>query len=459
MTKLRLSELNARVSSSNLLNWLTLAVFVFTLAVFLAPHVLRRDLNAPPEVGDAPHYEAIALQASRGQGFSVNWDDPQFKAPYLTQNDDGRYSFLYDWHGQGVTAYRPPLLPILMAAIYKIFGRNFALVRAMNMTFMALAIVLIFMLIVRRYGVIPGLLFTALTVLFDFRSRFYASLILTEALACLLTTATLWCLLRTVETKRRKWAFILGVVTGLAFLARTVFFFWMPPIALTVFALTRPNGERWLGLRSLRLSLLFIAVFTIVALPWMLRNCLVLHRFQPLGTQGALSLISGYSDKAIELKGVWFNPDQFGMFDHLSTQGKPPLEQELIKGDYSRSEAYRWIVQNPSKIPRLAVLKVLGEWQPANFVQALLLGFAGLGFLVLLALNWQEAVSCFTFLGTATLAVALTYSADGRFLIPFLPLLTMLSTLGIWSFVLSSAELPLDRLSVLQLQAGSTNTH
>lgn len=452
MSKVSLSQLNRRISSPILTKWFALSIFLLTLLVYVAPNTLRGRLGAPPEGGDAPDYDMIGLQFSKGNGFSVNWDDPDYRAAYSIQNEHGEYQYLFDRHGQGATAYRPPLLPGLMAVSFKIFGRRFGPLRVMNVIFMALATALIFALIVRRFGVIPGLLFTALLVFLDYRSRYYSWQILTEALACLLVTAMFWCLLRTVETRSRKCAVVLGIVAGLAFLSRTVFFFWMPPIAVTVFVLTRPKGERWFGFPALRLSLMFIAAFMIVAMPWMLRNCLVLHRFQPLGTQGAVSLISGYSDKAVELNGVWFNPNQFGFFDQLPIQGKSPIEQERIVGDYSRTEAMRWILRNPLKIPRLAAHKVQTEWTPTNLTDGFLLCFAALGFLVLLAFNWCEATSCFCLLGTATLAVAATYSAEGRFLIPFLPILTMLSSLGIWSFVLLSTELPLDRLRLSQLE-------
>jgi 4-amino-4-deoxy-L-arabinose transferase-like glycosyltransferase len=445
MGSVRLSELNRKISSPALTKWFALSVFLFTVLVYLAPNTLRGRLGAPPEVGDAPDYDVIAVQLSKGKGFSLNWDDPDYKAPYSAQNDKGEFQYLLDRHGQGATAYRPPLLPVLMAVSFKIFGRHFEPLRVMNAIFMALATALIFALIVRRFGVIPGLLFTTLLVLLDYRSRYYSWRLLTEALACLLVTAMFCCLLRTVETKSRKWAFVLGIVTGLAFLARTVLFFWMPPIAVTVFVLTRRKGERWFGFRSLRLSLIFVAVFMIVAMPWMLRNCLVLHRFQPMGTQGDIALISAFSDQALELNGVWYNPGQFGLFDQLP-QAKSPIEDELMKGDYSRTEAMKWIVRNPWKIPRLAMHKVQTEWMPTNLTQAFLLCFAALGVLVLLTFNWREVISCFCLLGTATLAVAATFSAEGRFLIPFLPILTMLSSLGIWSFVISSIEAPLDRL-------------
>jgi 4-amino-4-deoxy-L-arabinose transferase-like glycosyltransferase len=450
--KLIPSALNSSVSTSRIIKWLPVCVFILSFLTFMAPHVIRRDLGAPPEVGDPPNYDAIALRLSQGKGFSVNWDDPTFRAPYLNQDTTGTYSFLYDWHGEGPTAYRPPLFPLLMAASYRLFGRHFAPVRVMNILFIAMTVGLACWLIARRFGAIPGLLCTALLVFVDYRLRYYASFILTEGLACLLATAMLWALLRTLETRSRKWAGILGVMTALAFLDRTIFVFWVPPIAITVFLLTRSRNQRWLGIDSLRLPFIFAAVFLIVALPWMIRNCVVLHRFEPLGTQGSINLISGYSYKALEFRGVWYNPDGFGFFDKLPLEGKTPIEQERLKADLSRAEAMQWMVRNPLKIPRLAVLKAVNEWMPQSLLQMVLLGFAAIGFLVLLLQTRYEAAAYFCLLASATLAIAATYGAGGRFLIPFIPMLAMLASLGLWSFILVSAELPLERIRLSHLE-------
>jgi hypothetical protein len=72
-----------------------------------------------------------------------------------------------------------------MAGTYVILGRSFAGVRVMNAMFVALACVLAFTVTLRYLGMLPAVLQAAL-FLYDPRSHRYATMILTESLACLL---------------------------------------------------------------------------------------------------------------------------------------------------------------------------------------------------------------------------------------------------------------------------------
>lgn len=449
--RLCLSRLNRRVSSPLVIRVAALCVFAAALAAYVAPPALRGELGAPPESGDGPQYDTIALQLAKGNGFSINWDDPDFKAPYAGRNEGGTYDWLLRLRGGAPTAYRPPLLPFMMAASYKVFGRRFGPVRVMNGVFMALACALGFLFVGRRFGLIPGLLFFALFVRLDESSRYYAQAVLTEAPACLLTAAIFLSLLRAAETRGRKWSALLGVLTGAAFLTRTLYLFWVPPLALTLWALTRRRGERLSSAGPLRLPLLFVAAFLAVSAPWMLRNCLLLGRLQPLGTMGGISMSAGYSDEAVAHRGVWFSLDQAGYFDQFP-KDVWGLELEKSMSDYGSGVATRWMRQNPSKLPVLALMKVWSEWRPRELKGAALLGFAALGFFILLSHHPREALAFAGLVAACTLGVALTWSVMGRFLFPLFPVLLGLSALGMWSAIIAAAELPLERLGLTRLE-------
>lgn len=452
MTELSLSRLNWSFSSPTIIRFGALFVFVAALFVFVFPSALIGNLGVPPEPGDGPDYDAMALELSKGKGFSFNWDDPEFRTPYEARNNNGAYDYLLDRHGDSPSAVKPPLLPFLMSVSYAIFGRHFGPVRVMNSIFMALAVALVFILIARWFGVIPGLLCVTLLVCVDDRSRFYASLVLTEALACLLVTGMLWALLRTMETRSRKWACYLGLVTAIAFLVRNTFFLWMPVIAVAVFALARPEGsKRRFSFASMHLPSLFVATFLLVAGPWMIRNCAVLRGFEPLGTM-SMDLPAAYSDKAVEQNGVWFNlyetrgrkanPGETRFYELLPTEGASLIEQERIRSERGKAEAIEWAWRNPAKLPLLAFLRIRSEWQPHGLRESFLLGFAILGFLVLLMRVPRRAAAIFFILAACTLAIAVTWSVGGRFIVPVLPVLMSLSALGIWSFIVSATELP-----------------
>lgn len=437
-----------RLSSPTVPHLGTLCVFLATLLMFVVPAVRKTDLTAPPEPGDGPDYDNIAVQLSKGNGFSFNWEDPDFRAPYELLNTDGRYDYLLDRQGAWVTALKPPLFPFLMGLSYKIFGRHFGLIRVMNSIFMALAVAVAFIIIARRFGVGPGILCSVLLI-FDYRFPPYATLVLTEALTCVLVMAMFWCLLRAVETKSRKWTCYLGIVTGIAFLARNPLVLWVPVVAIPLFAFIKPAGVK-ISLRSFGPPALFMATFLLVAAPWMIRNCVILGGFEPLGTM-SVDLPAGFSDKAVEEKGVWFNmyetrgaktkPGEIRYYDRSPAEGTSLVEQELIRSRRGKAEAARWVLQNPAKLPLLAVLKIWSEWRPYGLRQTLLLIFAALGLLFLLWRAPREAAVYFCILAACTLSIAITWSVGGRFIVPVLPVVIALSSLGMWAFVISATEL------------------
>ena len=112
-------------------------------------------LNVPPEIGDAHDYDAIGFQLSKGQGFSVDWNDREFKGPYLLHNMNGKYDFLMERHWQGGTAYRPPLLPGLIALSHLVFGREFWPIRLFNIALLSITCAIVFVLISQRFGILP----------------------------------------------------------------------------------------------------------------------------------------------------------------------------------------------------------------------------------------------------------------------------------------------------------------
>ena len=424
-----------------------LSVFLIACLTFLLPAARNANPGAPPEAGDGPDYDNLAVELSKGNGFSFNWDDPEFRSPYEAHINDGRYDYLLDRQGAWTTALKPPLFPFLMALDYKIFGRHFGVIRVMNSIFMALSVAMAFMIIARSFGVGPGILCTALLLL-DYRFPPYATLVLTEAVTCLLVMAMLWCLLRTVETRSRRWACILGVVTAVAFLARNPLVLWVPVLAIPVLAFSVPEGER-VGFRALGLPSLFIAMFLLVAAPWMIRNCVLLGGFEPLGTM-SVDLPAGFSDKAVGQNGVWFNmyetrgtkakPGETRYYDRVPTEGSSLVEQELIRSRRGKAEAVEWALQNPAKVVLLAWLKIRSEWRPIGLRQTLLLVFAALGLVFLLRRARREAAVFFCILAACTLSIAITWSVGGRFIVPVLPVVIGLSSVGMWSFVTLATE-------------------
>jgi hypothetical protein len=331
-----------------------------------------------------------------------------------------------------------------MAGSYAILGRSFAPVRVMNAAFMALACTLALSLTFRYLGALPAVLQSAL-FLYDARPHQYATMIMTESLASLLAVAVCWCLLRLSETRARKWAVLLGVSYGAAILTRTIFALWLPVILGLTYAFARPADSGRVSGRAMQLTGLMLATIFVLLLPWGVRNSLLLGRFSPFGTQGAIELSAGYSDGAMAKRGAWFNQYKAGLFD--AVRSLPPLQQELAMAEDSSRRARQWLRLNAHKVPLLAYYKARLLWQPRGIFQLGLMVGVALGSVLLAQIELRAAFVFLSLLAANTAAVAATWNHGGdRFTVPVLPLMTVLSAAGLWGLIVAATELPLPRL-------------
>lgn len=420
---------NQSLSSRSILRSTSVVVFCFMFGACLLPP----GLNSPPEHTDPTDYDNIGYQLSKGHGFSVDWADPGFRAPYLAY---GGYEELESLHDYGPSTYRPPLLP---AFTYVTFGRKFWPIRTLNALFVALSVSAAFSLVAVRFGLIPGLI-AAAWLITDRGLKHYGHMVMTEAPTVFCVILMFCLMLRTVERRSRSAAFGFGLACGLGFLARSVVVVWMPVIAATLaLLLFRGGGGR--GRREATvLLLLFGLAFSLLAAPWMVRNCIVLDSFQPMGTMGSINMYAAYSDIAVQRHGVWVNLQSLKFFDGLGPWHDSWLEREKALAQYSSAQARQWIVTHYEKIPGLMYDKAASLWHPGQAVSATSLVFVLIGLLRWWRHKQSEAIIVLSLLAACTLAVALTWDVGyGRFLMPVHPLLGALLGLGLWTLF---GELP-----------------
>jgi 4-amino-4-deoxy-L-arabinose transferase-like glycosyltransferase len=444
----RFTDYNRKISSPTITVVCALLIFLVAFLTYMVPAALHGKLNAPPEIGDAHDYDAIGLQLSKGNGFSVNWDDPDYRAPYLQNNQDGRYDSLLSRHGDvSPTSYRPPLLPVLIALSLELFGREFWPIRVLNSFFMSVACVFAFAMLSRRFGVIPGLLCAGWLV-HSWQLQQYSTMIMTEAPAVLVTALICWLLLSIVATRNWKAAVGLGAMTGVGYLTRGVFVLWMPVIVTAVYFLLSRPSRSWLSVSTFFPPALVMASFVAVSAPWMIRNFIVFG--EPLGSMGPINLHAGYSDLALQTRGVWVSEPKF--FDELDTEEfnkKSPIEHEIAVASYGRQRAREWIAKNPTKVPLLMYFKVRSLWRAQSRNHAVFLIFAGLGSLGYLLARPREALALLALLAACSMAVAITWDVGtGRFLLPVYPILAMLSALGVWAVIISATEGVIERIKL-----------
>jgi hypothetical protein len=403
-----------------LVAWLV-AVY-FTLAVSIAS--TSGILNHPPEPGDGHDYDMIAVTLLKGLGFGYAWSDSEWRSPYELSGD-ALYEQLLTRQGDFTeTAYRPPALPYALAALYRVFGREFWIWRVLNMALASVAYGIAMLLATRVAGTIGGLavFFLALA---DTQYLAHANSFLTEIPASLVIMLTLFQLFNLASRNESK-PKLVGSICGLGILIRNSFSLFLPGIiAAFYFQRVRQVGKSRASHESMRLCLCAL----LFVLPWGIRNVAVTGAFFPLGTQGGMNSVEGYSDETLAAGGL----SNLHAFARVNSKAQAicaeralmGIQCEVFSAQFTQQEARRWIGENLMKIPELALLKLHSLWyRDTTLFQRWLAAFAFLGLLCATsyALRYSVLVPCVSI----TLGVMATWSAmNGRFLVPLHPALAL----------------------------------
>ena len=435
---------------------LTTTVAVLCSAVMLAYFSVRFGLNSPPSAtGDEPSYDSLAWQMSLGNGFREDYDNPDFRRPYdqaATQNPE--LMTLIPTQA-GTITYRPPLFPMVIAATNILFGRQLWAIRVCNVMAMCITGALIFHFLKSHAGWTAAVLSLLLYFVLDVRVRLYSRAILTEALAVLLTTLMTLLLIRLLSRRTLGDAILAGLVLGLSVLNRTAFLLWLPGLAagMLLLAWLHPQGAADLkssqdlqisatAVQPRRLQTRWQSAFHIlgplavvmgcavlVYAPWAVRNCVVLGRFMPMGTQGMMELSAAFSDQAVNDQGVWFNLGQLGFFDSIDQPGSTRIEQELARADFSKSTAMKWISDHPGQAMMLAPMKIYHEYRPRTALETVIFVLMLTGLCVSLH---KASTGVFLMLHAVNmLMIAGTWSVEGRFVVPLLFSIHIMAATGL----------------------------
>jgi len=402
--------------------WFT-ATFLLVFMMNLSS-IRSKSWTAPDPPGDTQDYYSIALNLWAGKGFAVDWDDPAWRLPYDTANGSGHFSEILSRHGHYPTAYRPPAVPLLMAVVCGLTKGYFFLAwRLVDSFVVALAAAAATVLARRTAGVTAAV---ATMVLYYWNGGFlrqYVPRIMTEGISTLAVMLLVYTALLVMERKRLVLVAVAGLTTGFLILVRSIFVFWLPGLSLLMMACWQWRAKGGL-FQAVRIAALYLAVALATVAPWWVRNCIVLGKFMPLGTQGGCALPGGYSDLAVENRGNWTGSAMARIWESYTKEndvtGLTLIETELRWSETGQRAAVRWMKDHWAFLPRFALRKAVTEWrawQPRRVL--VLLGLCLLGSL----LNWrrhpQVIVLWFVIIAN-TLTIIATYAVNGRFLIPVL---------------------------------------
>jgi hypothetical protein len=406
-------------------------------------------LWSPPKPdGDGCDYENIAYHLSVGRGFVFDNTDPAWRQIYAEQ--PAIYAVQLQASPRNLPATgRPPLLPIMVGGIYRVLGRNahaFATVRIILAVCLVISGSLAVFVTARLLVTSPlswagcaGCLATLAFAASNRTLRSYATDFLTEPLALLLTELFVVCAIVMCQAspdadgpRTQRWPPLwAGLAVGGMILTRSMFVLWLPAIWLLWFV--SRSGSAVVRLQS---ATLVVGLACLVCAPWWIRNVVVLQRFMPLGTQGPITLLGGYSDAALQSNGDWqFDPE---LRLRAELQKRPDfraapsdLDREKIVADVARQRVKSWITEHPGKLLGLATKRVYVHWNPYTgrslfWKLAIVLGAVGLLVHRRRAAWWLLGLPLWS-----TIVVAALYSVGGRFLVPLYGVLFTLAGLGL----------------------------
>ena len=192
----------------------------------------------------------------------------------------GRYTFGHE--SAEISAYRPPAWPITLAAVYKVFGKNYHAARVVLVIMDSLLCCLIYAMAKKLFGERAGWIAGIV-------AAFYPQLfllcipMLAEPQFALLLTAALYLMLGVSGRTGLRRDAAIGALLGLATLTRTILVL-MPPLIVLWYGFRLHREQKWR--RALGRGCLVVATMGAVVLPWTIRNAVAMRAFIPLTTMG-----------------------------------------------------------------------------------------------------------------------------------------------------------------------------
>lgn len=361
---------------------------------------------------------------------------------------------------RGLTAFRPPLYPLLLATIFKAGGNLLAagLVHAA----LGVATTWVTIRLGYRLGLGHAALGAGLLVAVDPLLLQATALVMTETLATFLASGVLFCLMRPPEKWRPGEAFFDGLPLGLAILCRPTFaafaLCWFVGAVLIALFSARRSREPGTARRRVFALICTLLGVGITLLPWGWRNQIVFGRFETLTTHGGYTLLLGHNEDYYErvVRQPWGTVWGDGVkiwqakLEQELAAAKPPLDlrpgqpvNEFGRDRWMREKALENIRTDPGMALRSSLTLVGRFWNltpmggsGAELPTALrwgIGGFYGLTFLAALVgvwrltrADWHQYWPALALIASFTL-VHTMYWSDMRMRAPLVPALALLA--------------------------------
>ena len=286
-----------------------------------------------------PHYQART-------------DAADFDRLGVALADHGHYPQSSEWAPHGPTAFRPPLFPAALAAVYKVVGTGSAhdrwtAGRLLEAVLGALSAGLTCLIATRIWGPAIGLVAGALAAI-DPPLLLVGSSLLSESLFIPLVLGAVLAALAFRTDARLRWAGLSGVLVGCAALTRGNGLVLVIPLAFLVWN-QRPRR------RAAGAPALLLATAILTVLPWTVRNYVEFHRLVPLSTEGGYALAGTYNAATQNRPGfeaVWYPP--LGQMRALAA-ADPRINEAQVSA-HLQSEGLHYIEHHPASVLKTGYL-------------------------------------------------------------------------------------------------------
>jgi 4-amino-4-deoxy-L-arabinose transferase-like glycosyltransferase len=404
---------------------LALVIGCIVLALVIRLVFAADRLDTPPQL-DAADYDRHALSIAAGEGY------PQTKLV----------------SGGGPTAFRAPLYPYFLGAVYAGTGTSgesgrWAAARLVQVVPSLATAVLVGLLAWQLWGAGVGMTALALASVYP-PFVVFGQALLSESLFLPLELAAVIAAVRIRRsTHAHRWALAAGALCGLASLTRVTGVVLL--VVLAGAAWSAGQGNR----RRLTLVALVLGVAAAVVTPWTVRNAIATGAFVPLTTQAGFTLAGTYNDEARLDKDP---PAAWRPYvrEYQPILRNPSLDEVEAEREL-RSATFRYAREHPSYVPRVVFWNatrllnlrgprsedpVAGENSISRELSALTVGsfylVAVLGLLgVATGAGRRAPLFIWAYPLLALLSVAITV-ADMRLRMPAEPFLVLLAAAGLY---------------------------
>lgn len=383
----------------------------------------------------------------------------------------------YVWYGDIPTAFRPPLYPLFLAAIYFFAGPNVIAARVVQALLGSLLPVLVYVLAGRIFGDIRLARIAGWLVALYPTFWIYPLGLVTENLYVPLLALFVVLFVGSLARDRgaatapharadalatadpatpnapggRPWGYLLpGAILGLVILTRSVITLFAPFAALWIWMYS--PGSRKVRLQRVAIFLLPIVLLTA---PWSLRNSLLYGEPVFVESSLGLNLYIGYHPQS---DGTFSAPITAEILDEVHARERMDLAAEKDVDRLGTEQAFAFIRADPARVPYLIVSKIsyllrfdvrgamyfytndfLGPLPAPVIVLVATLLIVPAALLLLLAAagmasaGWGPATRFVGLLIVYYVGIHALILAEPRFLLPMVPLLCVFAARGLVS--------------------------